>query len=77
LIWSITFFAWYTHSTSDDDIEKFKKNWNEEVFSAIELLKQPYNSVMNMPVQKLKSILQWKNKLDEDQRSLIEEMKNG
>jgi hypothetical protein len=50
---------------------------NEEVFSAIEMLKQPYDTVMNMPVLKLKSLLRWKNKLEEDKENLIKELKNG
>jgi len=77
LIWSITFFVWYTHSNSENDIESFKKNWEDEVFAAIELLKQPYDSVMNMPVLKLKNMLKWKNKLEEDKEKLIKELKNG
>jgi hypothetical protein len=77
LIWSITFFGWYTRSTSDDEIDNFKKLWNEEVFSAIEMLKQPYDSVVNMPVLKLKSLLTWKNKLEEDKEKMIKELKNG
>ena len=77
MIWSITFFVWYTSSSSDDNIDKFRRNWDEEVFSAIELLKQPYDSVMNMPVLKLKNILRWKTKLEEDKEKLIQEIKNG
>ena len=74
MIWSITFFVWYTHSTSDKDIEDYKNNCNEEVFSAIEMLKQPYDTVMNMPV---KGMLRWKNKLEEDKEKILKELKNG
>ncbi len=77
MIWSITFFVWYTHSTSESDIEEFKRNWNDEVFAAIEMLKQPYDTVVNMPVLKLKELLKWKNKLEEDKENLIKELKNG
>jgi uncharacterized protein involved in tolerance to divalent cations len=77
LIWSITFFEWYTASNSDDEIERFKKNWREDVFSAIEMLHQQYDTVMNMPVEKLKSLLRWKEKLEQDKEKLIKEMKNG
>jgi hypothetical protein len=77
LIWSITFFEWYTTSNSDDLIVKFKKSWDEEVFSAIEMMHQPYESVMNMPVLKLKNMLRWKTKLEEDKEKLMKELKNG
>jgi hypothetical protein len=77
LIWSITFFVWYTSSNSDDEIDKFRNIWNEEVFSAIEMLKQPYDTVINMPVLKLKDMLKWKSKLEEDKEKLIKEIKNG
>lgn len=77
MIWSITFFVWSTHSTSENDIDRYRENWNEEVFSAVELLKQPYDTVMNMPVQKLKSMLIWKNKLEEEKENIIKEMRNG
>ena len=76
-IWSITFFAWYTHSSSDEEIDKFRQNWNEEVFSAVELLKQQYDVVVNMPVQKLKSLLQWKNRLEKEKERVIKELKDG
>ena len=77
MIWSITFFVWYTSSNSDDEIDKFRNIWNEEVFSAIEMLKQPYDTVINMPVLKLKNMLKWKSKLEEDKEKLIKEIKNG
>ncbi len=41
------------------------------------MMKQPYDSVMNMPVLKLKSLLKWKNKLEEEKENLIKEIKNG
>lgn len=77
MIWSITFFVWYTCSTSDESIDTFRNNWNDEVFSAIEMLGQQYDTVMGMPVLKLKKMLQWKNKLEEDKEKLIKEIKNG
>ena len=76
MIWSITFFVWYTTSNSDEQIDKFRKSWDEEVFSAIEMMHQPYESVMMMPVLKLKNMLKWKNKLGEDKENLIKEIKN-
>lgn len=76
-IWSTTFFVWYTRSTSFDDIDKFRKSWDEEVFSAVEILKQPYNVIVNMPVQKLKSLLQWKDRLENEKEKIIKEMKNN
>lgn len=76
-IWSTIFFAWYTHSTSEDEIDKFRKNWEDEVFTAIELLKQPYDSVVNMPVQKLKNLLKWKTKLEREKEKILEDIKNG
>lgn len=77
MIWSITFFAWYTSSTSSEDIDQFKHNWDEDVFAAIELMKQQYDTIMNMPVMKLKNLLRWKDKLEKDKENMIEEIKNG
>ncbi|GAG80516.1 unnamed protein product [marine sediment metagenome] len=77
MIWSITFFVWYTHSTSDDEVDKFKRNWDEEVFSIMEMMKQPYDAVMNMPVQKLKNLFKWKTKLEDDKEKILKELKNG
>jgi len=41
------------------------------------MLKQPYDTVINMPVLKLKNMLKWKSKLEEDKEKLIKEIKNG
>ena len=41
------------------------------------MLKQPYDAVMDMPVLKLKSLLKWKNKLEEDKEKILQEIKNG
>jgi uncharacterized protein involved in tolerance to divalent cations len=41
------------------------------------MLNQQYDTVMSMPVEKLKSLLRWKEKLEKDKEKLIQEMKNG
>jgi hypothetical protein len=41
------------------------------------MLKQPYDTIMNMPVNKLKGMLRWKNKLEEDKEKILKELKNG
>ena len=41
------------------------------------MLKQPYDTVLNMPVLKLKQLLRWKNKLEEDKENILKELKGG
>ena len=77
MIWSITFFVWYTQSNSGIEIEKYKKNWEDEVFAAVEMLKQPYDTVVNMSVQKLKSLLKWKNRLEDEKEKIMKEIQNA
>lgn len=41
------------------------------------MLRQPYDTVVNMPVQKLKNMIRWKTKLEQDKEKLLKELKNG
>jgi hypothetical protein len=41
------------------------------------MLKQPYDSVVSMPVQKLKSLLRWKNKLEDEKEKVLKELQGG
>jgi hypothetical protein len=75
--WSITFFEWYTHSNSGEEIDNFRKRWEDDVYTAVEMLKQPYDTITNMPVQKLKNLIRWKNKLEGDKEKLLKELKDG
>jgi hypothetical protein len=43
----------------------------------MEMMKQPYDAVMNMPVQKLKNLFKWKTKLEDDKEKILKELKNG
>ena len=70
-----TFFAWCTvHS---DQIEKYKKVLQENIFICIETLNQSYDSIMNMPVKRLNDLLKWKADLEEEKAKMIKEKTSG
>ena len=70
MIWSKTFFIWYTKS---DLQNKFRDELEENIFSCMELSRQSYQDIVSMPLQRFYNYLQWKTKYDEDKRKLIEE----
>jgi hypothetical protein len=41
------------------------------------MLKQPYDTVVNKPVGKLKALLKWKNKLEDEKEKLLKEIQGG
>jgi hypothetical protein len=71
LIWSRTFFEWYT--LHNDQIDKYKKVLQENIFICIETLKQQYTSIMEMPVKRFHDLLKWKADLEEEKAKLIKE----
>ena len=47
-------------------ISRYVSNLQENIFLTMELGKQQYSSIMEMPVKRLELYVQWKLKLDED-----------
>jgi len=43
----------------------------------MEILKQPYSDIMNMPVQRFYNLLKWKQKLDEQNNAALENIVEG
>jgi hypothetical protein len=68
---SKTSFAWYT--LHDKEIDKYRSNLSESIFSAIELCHQPYDAIMNMPVKRLYDLLKWKSDLEEEKAKIMKE----
>jgi hypothetical protein len=46
---------------------------SESIFSVIELCRQPYESVMNMPVKRMYDLLKWKSDLEEEKNKVMKE----
>ena len=66
-----TFFEWYT--VHEDKIEQYRKALQLNIFSAIEMLKQQYDTVMLMPVKRFYDMLKWKAELEEERSKLMQE----
>ena len=60
-------------ATQHNDIAKYTKVLDENVFSCMEMAKQSWPDTMEMPVKKLTDYLKWKSDLEEERRKLMEE----
>ena len=60
-------------ATQHNDIAKYRKVLDENVFSCMEMAKQSWPDTMEMPVKKLTDYLKWKSDLEEERRKLMEE----
>ena len=56
-------------------IFSYKTNLNEAIFSAIEMCKQPYTDIMNMPVKRLYDLLKWKADIEEEKSKIMKDQK--
>jgi len=56
-----------------EEITKYRKVMNENIFSCIELTKSPYSDIMHMPVNRFYDFLKWKAKLEEEKHKQMEE----
>ena len=54
-------------------MDRYKRNLQENIFICIETLKQPYESIIEMPIKRLYDLLRWKAKLEEEKSKLIKE----
>ena len=73
MIWSKTFFEWCTHP---DWVSNYRKDLQEELFNAMEATKQPYESLISMPVKRFKDFLKWKADLEEQKAKMLEAAKS-
>lgn len=58
-------------SIQHDQIEKYRKNLAEDIFSCMELSNQSYIDVVQMPVKKMYDYLKWKTDLEESRQKQI------
>lgn len=66
-----TFFEWYT--VHEDKIDQYRKSLQLNIFSAIEMMKLQYDTVMLMPVKRFYDMLKWKSELEEERSKLMQE----
>jgi len=63
-------------STNHDAVIDYKRTLTENIFTCMEMSKQSYVEVMNMPVKRLYDYLEWKVKLEEEKRKMMDEETN-
>jgi len=68
-----TFFAWYTHPNSYEKISEYKDDLQKTIFACIELSKQQYDVIMNMPVKRFYDLMKWKSDLEDEKKRQINE----
>ena len=54
---------YYTNEKIQD---KFRKEFKEKIFLAMQLSKQSYIDILKMPIHTIAEYISWKNKLDEE-----------
>ena len=65
-----TFFEWCTlHS----EIDKYRKNLAENIFSLIELMKLTYHDIIFMPVKRFYDLIKWKTDLEDERQKIMKE----
>lgn len=72
LIWWKIFFVWYDNY--DNTVEQYKKTLRENIFACMEYSKQPYESVLSMPILRFQEYLKWKTDLEEEKMKNIEDL---
>lgn len=70
MIWLKTFFEW---STLHNEIDKYRKNLAENIFSLMELMKVPYHDIIFMPVKRFYDLIKWKSDLEDERQKLMKE----
>ena len=62
---------------NDKYVEEYKNSLKEDIFACMEMGKQPYNVIMQMPIKRLRDYLKWKTKLEEEKQKMMENETNG
>ena len=74
MTWRLTsarsFFGWLSEASS---IDKFKRSFDENVRSMMELMNQQFPSIMEMPYKFFIDTIKWKVDLEEEKRKKMEE----
>jgi hypothetical protein len=63
-------------STNHDEVDKYKRELTENIFSCMEMSKQSYIEIVNMPVKKFYDYLSWKIRLEEEKKKIMDEENN-
>ena len=56
-----------------DSIEKYRKSLAADIFTCMELSGQPFDNVVEMPLQKFYGYMKWKTDLEEEKQRRIDE----
>lgn len=56
-----------------NDVEKYRNSLAADIYTCMELSKQSYVEVCQMPVNRLYDYLKWKTQLEEEKQKRIEE----
>jgi len=70
--YQVNFFEW-SHSSNQEESERFQKNLEENIRSMMELMKQDYTDIMIMPYKFFIDTIKWKFDLEEEKRKKMEE----
>ena len=68
MIWWTTFFVWCTQS---DSINEYRETLTKNIYSCMEMSKQSYHEITQMPVKKFYDYLKWKTDLEDEKRKMI------
>ena len=68
MILSKTFFVWCIQF---DKINEYRDILEKNIFMCMEMRKQSYIEVVNMPIIKFYNYLKWKSKLEEEKQKMI------
>lgn len=68
----LTFFEWLCNPKLED-IERSKRNLEENIFTLMELMGVGYNDILIMPYSTLISALKWKVEIENEKKKKIEE----
>ena len=60
-------------STNHDEVDKYKRELTENIFSCMEMSKQSYIETVSMPVKKFYDYLSWKIRLEEEKKKIMDE----
>ena len=66
----ITFFEWCSHP---NEIDKYRHNLRENIFAVMEMGKQPYSSIVTMPIAAFQHYIKWKSELEEEKSKIMKE----
>lgn len=71
---SISFLGWYTQS---DNMEKYKKNLQQNIFLCMDMMNIGYLDVMLMPVKRFYDLIKWKIEIEEEKIKQMEKINTG